>query len=199
MKQILMRKRNLLLFLIPLGIFCTQWAKRSADTAEYIFAVGIYKVLSQGISFLTGWLPFSLMELIAVTGPVLLIGLGIRQIVRFVKIGKEAEKKEVGEQRFLLLMTMVQNLLCLVSIIFFGYVLLCGVNYYRYPVAYHLGLEVKDSTVEELEGLLIKLADQATNLRTKLQTENEKSVYQLPYSIDELGRQAQKAYQQLAK
>lgn len=210
MKQILLRKRNILLFLIPLGLIFTRWAKGSAAAAEKVFATGIYKILSQGMGMLTGWIPFSLMELIIIVGPVTVLVLVIRQIVRMIRVKKNpeenaeasevsAEQPGVGAQRFLLLMTMLQNLLCLVAVIFFGYVLLCGVNYHRYPVAYHLGLTVENSSVEELEGLLIELADKATELRAQLTTEDERGVYVLPFSERELGKEAKKAYEALAE
>lgn len=210
MKQLFLRKRNLLLLLIPLGILCTQWAKSSAAVAETVFAAGIYRVLSQGMSLLTGWIPFSLMELIIIVGPVVVLGLIVRQIIRacLVKEVKAAPEEgtgdleawqSVGGQRFLLIMTMLQNLLCLIAVIFFGYVLLCGVNYHRYPVAYHLGLTVEDSSVEDLEGLLIELADRASMLRAELLSENEEGVYVLPFSKQELGKQAKKAYESLAE
>lgn len=210
MKQLVLRKRNILLLLIPLGIFFTRWAKSSAEVAETIFATGIYKWISQGMALLTGWIPFSLMEFIIIAGPVTVLIFIIRQIVRVVKVKHPVYDmtksnrstigvQSVGEQRFLLLMTMLQNLLCLVAVIFFGYVLLCGVNYHRYPVAVHLGLTVENSSVEELEGLFTELADKATELRTQLTTENENGVYILPYSERELGKEAKKAYEELAE
>ncbi|MBP3568725.1 MAG: DUF3810 domain-containing protein [Lachnospiraceae bacterium] len=210
MKQILFRKRNIILLLIPLGILFTSLAKRNAYIAEEVFAAGLYKILSQGMGLLTGWVPFSLMEVIIIAGPITVLVLIIRQIIRVVKVKHPVYDmaqsyratmavKSVGEQRFLLLMTMLQNLLCLVAVIFFGYVLLCGVNYHRYPVAYHLGLTVENSSVEELEGLYVELADTATELRNKLTTENERGVYVLPFSERELGKKAKKAYEALAE
>ncbi len=205
MKKILLRKRNMLLLLIPLGILCTQWAKGNAKVAEQVFATGIYKVLSQGMAVLTGWIPFSLMELIIIVGPLTVFALIVRQIVRVVRVKQKTTDQDgtaaqsVGTQRFCLLMTMVQNLLCLVAVIFFGYVLLCGVNYHRYPVAYHLGLTVENSSVEELKGLLVELADRASGLREELHTEDERGVYALPYSKRELGKEAKRAYEALAK
>lgn len=210
MKQLLLRKRNMLLLLVPLGFLLTRWAKSSADVAEKVFATGIYKYLSRGMSFLTGWIPFSLMELIIIVGPVTVLVLIIRQIIRVFKVKKPAcamskthrdimEIQSVAAQRTNLLVTMLQNLLCLAAVIYFGYVLLCGVNYHRYPVAYHLGLTVENSTVDELAGLYIELADKATELRAQLTTENEKGVYVLPYSERQLGKEAKKAYQEFAK
>ena len=94
---------------------------------------------------------------------------------------------------------MLQNLLCLAAVIFFGYVILCGVNYHRYPVAYHFGLSVENSSVEELEGLFVELADKAVELRKDLTNEDENGVYVLPYSKKALGTAAKNAYAALAK
>ena len=210
MKRILLRKRNLLLSLIPLGILLTEWAKSNVRVAEKLFAAGIYKWLSQGMSLLTGWLPFSLMELIIIVGPITILALIVRQIVRVVRVKKPVyhmdkdfrdtvQVQSIGAQRFQLIMTMLQNLLCLTSVIFFGYVLLCGVNYHRYPVSYYLGLTVEASSVEELEGLYTELADKATELRAKLTTEDERGVYVLPYSKRQLGKEAKNAYVALAE
>ena len=95
MKTLFLRKRNLLLLLIPLGILCTQWAKSSAAVAETVFAAGIYRVLSQGMACLTGWIPFSLMELIIIAGPVAVLGFIVRQIIRvFLAKAVAAEPEE---------------------------------------------------------------------------------------------------------
>ena len=182
MKQLLLRKRNLLLSLVPLSLLLTAWAKSSAQVTEKVFATGIYKWLSQGMSLLTGWIPFSLMELMIIVGPITVLVLIIRQIVRVFRVKKPVcsmsanhkdimEVQSVAAQRIDLLVTMLQNLLCLAAVIYFGYVLLCGVNYHRYPVAYHLGLTVEKSTEDELAGLYTELANQATELRAKLTTE----------------------------
>lgn len=200
----------MILLLIPLGFLLTYWAKQSAKVAETVFAAGIYKWISQGMGLLTGWIPFSLMEVIIIVGPVVVLALIIRQLVRVFRVKKpvysmtDAHRhtivvQSVGKQRVMLLMTMLQNLLCLAAVIFFGYVLLCGVNYHRYPVAYHLDLTVENSTAEELEGLYTELADKATELRAQLTTENEKGVYVLPFSERELGQETKKAYRVLAE
>lgn len=202
MKQIILRKRNFLLLLIPLGIILNEWAKSSAFIAEEVFAKRIYKVISQGIGFLTGWIPFSLAECIVAIGPFIILALLIRQIIRAIRVKKtisENSQKSVGQLRFQLIMTAVQNILCLISIIFFVYILLCGINYHRYSVQYYLDLSVENSSVEELEGLLIELADKATLLRSNLTTENEEGVYVLPMTKKELGKEAKKAYENLAK
>ena len=201
MKQIILRKRNICLLLLPLGIMLNEWAKRSAFITEEVFAKRIYKVVSQGIGFLTGWIPFSLAEVVIIVGPLIIAFLLLRQIIRMIcikKVDVEGQEK-VGQIRFQLFMTALQNILCLISIIFFLYILLCGINYHRYPISYYLGLSVENSSVVELEGLLIELADRASSLRDMLTTEDTDGVYVLTMSERELGREAKRAYQNLAK
>ena len=124
MKQIILRKRNLILLFIPLGIILNEWAKSSAFIAEELFAKRIYKVISQGMGILTGWIPFSVAELLVVIGPLMIVFLLVRQMIRVIRAKKLAkeEQKNVGQIRFVLIMTALQNLLCLVSIIFFVYI-----------------------------------------------------------------------------
>lgn len=200
MKKILLRKRNLFLLLIPLGIIFTEWAKTHVEAAEHVFARGIYKVYSHIVATLTGWIPFSLAELIVAVGPVVILVLLVRQIVRAVRV-KEAdgEGNGVGMQRFVLLMTAMQNLLCLIAVIFFVYVIGCGVNYHRYAANWYLGLNVQESSVEELSGLLTSLAQETSELRAQLTTENENGVYELPMNVWKLGKEAKLAYENLAE
>ncbi len=210
MKRLILRKRNLLLLLIPLGIFVTEWAKSSAYIAEELFAKKIYKVLMHVGACLTGWLPFSLAEAVAAlaifSAPAVLVWFIVRLVRVRAKVAGDAiaasrtmQSRQVAKIRFEMIMTGVQNILCLIAVIFFGYVMGCGVNYYRYPVSVYLGLDVKESSVEELAGLVEELADTATALRRELTTVNEKGVYELPMSNRELGKEARAAYGALAE
>jgi len=199
MKQIFLRKRNLLLLGIPVGILLTEWAKSHADAVEHVFARGIYRVYSQAVALLTAWIPFSLAQLIVAVGPIVILALLVRQVIRAFRVKEGTEDgKSAGTRRFVLLMTAVQNLLCLVSVIFFVYVIGCGINYHRYSADRYLGLTVQESSVEELSGLLIELAQETAELRAGLTTENEDGVYELPMSVRELGREAKLAYETLA-
>lgn len=198
MKKLLLRKRNFLLLLIPLGIWASEAAKRNAYIAEEVFAKRIYKVYSHVVAFLTGWIPFSLAEMVVALGIPTIVFLIVRQIVRVIRV-KATSGESTGTKRFVLLMTIPQNLLCLVSVIFFIYVIGCGVNYHRYPVSYYMELTVQDATKEELAGLVRELAQQASALREQLTTEDEEGVYKLPMSLRELGKEARAAYKALGQ
>ena len=64
------------------------------------------------------------MELLIFVGPVTILVLIIRQLVRVVRVKQSTEEsaESVGKKRFFLLMSMLQNLLCLIAVIFFGWV-----------------------------------------------------------------------------
>lgn len=190
LKQVFFRKRTLLILLIPIAIFFLEMAKKSAVFTEEVFAKRIFKVISVGISFLTGWIPFSLAECMIILGPLLLLGILIYFFIRMIK------QKGV---RFYRIMNGMLNIVCAVSIVFFVYVVGCGINYYRYPVSYYLDLAVEESSEEELKGLLIELASQASSLRAELTSEDENGVYQLPMTNRELGKLAANAYKNLSK
>ena len=188
--KVLKKKRLWLLLLFPLAFLISAMAKRSVFFAEEVFAKRIYKVHSVVVSAVTGWIPFSLAELIVFVGPVICLVLLIRFIVHMVK-----EK----ENRFGRAMLGLINVACVAAVILFVYVIGCGVNYHRVSVAEYRGITVRESSKEELYGLCTELAVQAAELRADLtEYEDEDGVLRLPVSNRELGKQVQEAYERLS-
>lgn len=133
------------------------------DIAENIFAGGIYPWLSQGINMVTGLLPFSLMELEIILVPFFLLILIFRFFYGLIfRIGRGTGDVGYYFCRGIL------NLTCGLGFIFFCYTMLAGVNYYRYSFAYYSGLEIQESTVDELYELSSYLATEAYELREEL-------------------------------
>ena len=189
--KLLKKKRLWLLLLFPLTFLISALAKRSVFVAEEVFAKRIYKVHSVVVSAVTGWIPFSLAELIVVAGPVVCLVLLIRFIVHMVK-----DK----ENRFARCLLGLINVACVAAVILFVYVIGCGVNYHRVSIADYRGITVRDSSKEELYGLCCELAEQATVLRGELtEYEDENGVLRLPVSNRELSKQVQEAYENLSK
>lgn len=183
--RILRKKRIWLLSLIPISVLILGLAKQSIWIAEKVLAKGVFRIASQGISFITGWLPFSLAEWIVVLGPILLL---IGLIIFIVRLA--VAKTDV---LFRVLIGML-NVLCVLSIAFFLYTIGCGTNYYRESVGTYLGLTVEPSTEQELYGLCLSLANQANELRAQITSENEAGIYTLSMSIDSLAEEAVNAY-----
>ncbi|BCJ92452.1 membrane protein [Anaerocolumna cellulosilytica] len=159
-----LKKRVLLLFLTPVSLLLLWLVQKNTDIAEYVFARGIYKFLSQGISFLTGILPFSVMELEILLLPFLVIGYFIYQCYKIVR-SLYRKQRDTGYQ----VITGFLNAGCTVSIIIFLYVILCGINYHRYSFGELTGLTIQDSSVEELYQLNVALAKEASELRYTLE------------------------------
>jgi len=183
-------KRIWLLLLFPVAFVLLELAKRSEYFAEEIYAQGIFHLYSQGFSFVTGWLPFSLAEMGILLGIVGIPAIIIWRIVAYVR-GK-------GKRLFLIAADIL-SLLCIGSVVYFMLVLGCSINYYRKPIAEHLGLTVRESSVEELYALHAELVERTNAVKQQLITEDEEGVYCLSVSKKELGRLCDEAFDRLAE
>lgn len=190
MKEVLKLKRNFLLLLFPLSILLILLARQSSFFAEQIFALHIYKWLSQFVSLFTGIIPLSLAELLLMILPIFLIIILIKFIGRIIK-----DKNNIK----IYLTKAFINILCSASLLFFLFIILGGLNYYRYSFTYYSNLEVKKSSLEELYGLTRTLAQQANELRDQIPLEDENGVFKLSMSKFELADEANRAMASLAK
>lgn len=190
MRQLLKRKRNLILLLLPISFLCLFWAKNSKEAAEQVFATHLYRYISIPVSRIFGVFPFSVAEIICYTGPVAVTILMVRFLIHMVK-GR-------GNRPVIAVRALI-NVLCVVSILTALYLFGCGINYYRYPFSYYSNLEVKDSSKEELYELCTSLAVKANELRSELTTQDNEGVFSLSMSDRQLAKEAQKAYVNLSK
>ena len=178
-----MKKRLFLLLLWPIAGLILLLSRCSEEFAEHVFARGIYRVYHTPISFLTGWMPFSLGELILYAIiPTILIGL-IVWVIHMVR-----------ERTGHVFVRGAVNLLCILGVVFFMFVFGCGANYYRYTYAKCTGMEVKPGTDEELYGLCLSLTERANDLRIQLNDcEDSDGIFVLPFSKRELALRAKDA------
>lgn len=165
------KKRAWLLLLVPISLIMLWVVQKNEEIAEHIFARGIYKYLSQGLSRFTGIFPFSLMEIEIILLPVIALSYIIYIIWKVFKI-KQNRQKSIG---YFAAKELI-NIGCLLSVILFLYMLFAGVNYYRYTFASYSGLEIKESSVEELYNLNKQLATEAAKLRSELLDKNSKDL-----------------------
>lgn len=172
------KKRTLLLIFIPLSFFILWLAQNNPTLTEYAFSRGIYKWISRAVSFVSGIFPFSLMELEVIVIPVSGIILLFRFFVKV--LGKFFHKSGDTGYTFAL---GILNLVCTLGIVFFLYLVMGGLNYYRVSFTEYSGLEIKESSVEELYNLCVDLANQASDIRSELHDmesmEDENGVLQL--------------------
>jgi len=190
LKKILKLKRIYLLCLLPLSYLLIYIAKHSSSFAEQFYAIHVYKWLSQGIAMVTGIFPFSLAEILILILPILLLFLLIRFCVKMIR-DRENRAERLGKG--------ILNLICTVSVALFLFVILAGINYYRYPFSYYSNLEVRDSSVQELYALTKSLAMDANQLREMTKATDENGVFQLSMGMYELAEQAAEAMAALSK
>ncbi|MBQ3061185.1 MAG: DUF3810 domain-containing protein [Lachnospiraceae bacterium] len=156
----------------------------SSWIAEFVFARGIYRASSLVINTVTGILPFSVSEIIVVLLPVVIMGRVIAWILLGVKGDKEKNfRKELKD---------AGCTLCLIfGIVLFMYVLLCGVNYYRYSYAKINNIEVKEHSKEELYEMCKSLAVEMNETRGKLGEKYSGTDYKVSdYEMSDMVREA---------
>ena len=145
---------------LPAAGALTLAARTLPAFAEW-YAVRVYPLLAQPINFLTGLLPFSMMEVLCTALLAALPVLFVLLVARLVRL-PDAKSRLWCAGRTL------AKLACIASAALLAFVLLCGVNYHRYTFAQHSGLPVQKSTVAELEALCEELAAQASALSAQV-------------------------------
>lgn len=158
-----MSKRVIILMLVPISLLLTAYARFNLSFAEF-YALEVYPVFAESISFFTSKLKFSLTEFLII---LLIIATMIYLIITVVKT--IMNKSLVYFKDFFL------NISVSLSIIIFLFVLFCGINYYRYEFTHYSGLKIQDSSKEDLINLCEILINDANEMRSKLNTSSEGS------------------------
>lgn len=190
MREVFKLKRIYLLLLSPLSLLLILLARKSNYFAEQIYALRIYKWLSQLVSLITGLIPVSLAEITVIVLPVIIIFLFGRLIYRICK--------DRSRWMIYLVRTLI-NILAAGSVLLFSFTISGGLNYYRYSFSYYSNLEIEESSLEELYGLTKYLADQASKLRNGNLTEDENGVFKLSMSKYKLAKEANRAMKNLSE
>ncbi|HWP95713.1 MAG TPA: DUF3810 domain-containing protein [Syntrophomonadaceae bacterium] len=149
--------RAYLILCLPLAIVLSRFFSFNSLLVENYYSRGLDRSIIQGLSAVTGIFPFSLAELAVI----LLLVFIVWQIFRMVIT--PAKRKELGRDksaRFLI------NVLVLISLAYFIFTLLWGLNYYRLTFANITHMTVRPASKEELADLCESLIVQANQLRT---------------------------------
>ena len=153
-----MKKRWLILLLIPISFIITFIVKSKTDYAEY-YALNIYPFFVNTIGFLPLKIRFSAAELIIIFLIVAIIILTGGAIIKSIK---DKTWEHIKKYIFMLV--------SFISVMYFLFVLFCGINYYRYEFTRYSNLELRKSSKEELIELCELLIDDANEYRAKLNT-----------------------------
>lgn len=181
-------KRKYFLCLIPISILCILLAKMFPTMAEYVFARGLFCIISVPIGFLTGLFPFSLAEMgiyALFVGIIVIIGRVIWRIVR----------KQVTKQ---ILIRWLLNVGVFFSIVIFLFVILCGTNYYRYDFEKFCDFTVEKYSKEDLYNLCVYLAEKANETKKEVEYNDEDGIVVIDdFSV--VAKDAKKAYENMAE
>ena len=169
------------LLFFPAALILVDWAKTHTDKVENIYSTKLYPLIGKSISFIFSFAKFSVAELL-ILALVVLVPLGL--------IINIARRKNNGYHTI----NYVVTVLAALSVGYFLFIGIWGLNYYRQPLAETLGYEVRDSSTDELAELCADLIADANQLRAQL-GEDENGVLVLPYSEYELFQNVSDAYE----
>lgn len=172
------------ILLFPLALACVYLASRAPAVVERYYSRTIYKFLSQVISSITGIFPFSLAEASVVLALVLII-IGVIYCITEIL-------KNPG-QRLRLLTRRLTAAAAAVSILYFGFTVVWGLNYHRVSIASIANLEVREASAEELEALCRHLIENANALRGFME-EDSYGVTVSPQGVQNILSRAYKGY-----
>lgn len=159
-----------LILLLPIGILLTNIAEAFPDFTEKYYSNGIYSYIGRFLSRITGVIPISLAEFIII----FLIAFLIYKFVKILRLIKRTEKRKRE-----IIIDSIRKLLIYISVGYFIFVMVWGLNYYRLPFADIAELNVQETTVDELSDLCEDLILRANELRDDV-IENEDGVMYIP-------------------
>ncbi|MGE5632847.1 MAG: DUF3810 domain-containing protein, partial [Caulobacteraceae bacterium] len=157
-------KKLAVVLLIPIGIILVHFSSTQPALVEALYSEKLYRVIGQPISLITGIFPFSLAELIVFFVPAAIVIYTLTTAIKFFFHARGSISK---------LLNYILNLLMFVSIAFFLFISIWGLNYYRLPFASIAGLDVRPSSVVELEEVCEVLISNANALRSKVSQDSD--------------------------
>ena len=165
--------------LLPVQIIVLQILKKFPEFIEEYYSLGLYPILSKMSRYLFGWIPFSI-------GDVFYILISIMALRWLYKNLKRLKFEPV---RFFL------DITATLSIVYFVFNLLWGLNYYRVPLHKSLGLE-RDYTTEQLISTTERLIAKANNMHRQLGYPDSVKI-DLPYTQQEVFKKTSNGYDNL--
>lgn len=161
-----------------------RWSASVPELVETAYSRGVFPVIGQGLSLLTGLVPFSVAEAIVWSLPLLGLGWLVWALWR---AGTRARRA----------VALIATLAVALSVTYTGFVFLWGLNHSRQPFAEIAGLEVRPASVDELAALCAALIEQTNALRREVR-EDADGVMALNGTARDALRRAQLGYDRAA-
>ncbi|MDX1389748.1 MAG: DUF3810 family protein, partial [Acidobacteriota bacterium] len=145
--------------LIPAGALLQLGAAAVPSAVERVYSATIYPAIAAILTFLTRWFAFSLAEMVIIAVAIWVAIEIVRRIVWLVK-----RRRSV---RNVLLHTLV-TIAAVAGVLYFGALVLWGLNNHRVTFADSSGLDASPATVAELRAVCGSLIDRSNALRRQV-------------------------------
>lgn len=178
------QKKLLLILFLPLAILISYIASKFPYAIERLYSNTLYRFISQSLSQFTGIFPFSVGELLLTT---VVIFFFATIIITIIKLIRDSDK------RIHLVLNFFLNTIIVISIIYFTFIMVWGLNYHRLPFAEISKLDTKPSSTDELVIVCNDLIDRVNRMREDVQ-EDSLGVMKLKYDNNEVFIKASQGY-----
>ena len=171
--------KNLVALLLLPQIFLVKWIGQYPEFIETYYSKGVYPYISGFWRSIMGWIPFSVGDI--------LYTLLIIMAIRYILVNRMSIKNNI--------LGFLRDIAMILSVAYFTFHLLWGLNYYRQPLSKTLGLGEKHSQqdlVEFVDRLVIK-----TNEIQYAITSDTNKIVQVPYSKKEIMDRTLEGYRSL--
>ncbi|WP_222984621.1 DUF3810 domain-containing protein [Flagellimonas meishanensis] len=170
------KAKTILALALPVQIALVKWIGNYPDFVEQYYSKGTYPVVSQMLRTLLGWIPFSI-------GDIFYLGLFVLVVSHIFKHRKTIKKKPL---------LFLKDIAVFLSIVFFAFHLLWGMNYYRKPIHEKFGIQ-REYEVTELIGFTKYLAEKTNQYQHQLAGDTATAV-KIPYSRAEIFKKTEAGY-----
>mgnify|MGYP000858018510 CR=1 FL=1 len=158
--------RFILILLLPFSIGLVYISSMHQNIVEKIYTGRIYRSIIAAMNAVLGRLPFSFAETILIIFSLAAIFYIALKLVCIIK-----------RKSFRLFGDLLLNILSAISVIYFLFIILWGLNYYRLPYSKIAGLDVRPASVSELRQVCGSLIDRANTLREKVHQNGKGCMY----------------------
>jgi len=169
---------------LPAGLLLAGAAASRPALVETLYSRGLYRWLAQPLSRLTGRAAFSVAE--ALLGAAILYS-----VVRVGRVVRLMWRRQPDAGRAAV--HLITGAAAAAGVIYFAFVAVWGLNYYRLPLADTLEFSVRPAATDELAALVAELTDQANSLREGL-PEDATGALRLPAGTADALRRAEAGF-----
>jgi len=175
------KTKLIIVFLLPIQVIALQILKKFPNFVESYYSLGLYPILSTISRYLFGWIPFSIGDIFYL----LIAFLAIRWLF------KNFKRLTYEPLHFFI------DITASLSIVYFMFNILWGLNYYRVPLYKSLNLKTDYST-EQLISITHRFISKSNQLHRQLGFPDSMKV-EVPYTQKEIFEKSVNGYSNLKK